>query len=153
MNLYLKWAMTFRSPHPFFSFLFFFFFLIFFIILEKKKRWPSFIPTHQNLLFVPNKTHLECLLSSLQKALPLVSKVRSIFIFILKWALPLVEGLGQLVQKDFTFNPHWALGEPTHAFRVLGYQKFPKAWIGSQLFNKVYNILMILGSLAFEKDF
>ena len=36
---------------------------------------------------------------------------------------------------------------------VLGFQNFPKAWIGSQLFNKVNNILMILGSLALEKDF
>ena len=36
---------------------------------------------------------------------------------------------------------------------VVWFQNLPKAWIGSQLFNKAYNILMILGSLAFENDF
>jgi len=35
-------------------------------------------------------------------------------------------------------------------FRV---SKVFKVWMGSQLFNKIYNILMILSSLAFEKDF
>ena len=65
---------------------------------------------------------------------------------------PLFKGLGQLVQKYFILNPHWALSGPTHIFRVLGFQKFSKAWIGSQLFNKV-NMLMILGSLTTEKEF
>ena len=51
LNLYLKWAMTFRSPpFLFFSFLFFFYFY-FFVFREKK--WPSFILTHQNILLVP----------------------------------------------------------------------------------------------------
>ena len=51
LNLYLKWTMTFKSPHLFSSFLFFFHFWIFFFFL-KKKKWPSFISTHQSLLFV-----------------------------------------------------------------------------------------------------
>ena len=48
LNLYSKWAMIFRSPHLFFSFLLFIFYFFF-----EEKKWPSFISTHQNLLLVP----------------------------------------------------------------------------------------------------
>ena len=43
-NLYLKWDMTFRSPHPLFAFSFSFGFFY------EKKKWPNFISTHQRLL-------------------------------------------------------------------------------------------------------
>ena len=80
LNLYLKWAMTFRSPHFFFSF----FLLRFFFF--KKKKWPSFISTIKIFYLSHYKTHLECSLTSL---ILLISKVQTIFIF--KWALPLVQ--------------------------------------------------------------
>ena len=81
LNLYLKWAMTFRSPHFFFSF-----FLLRFFFFFKKKKWPSFISTIKIFYLSHYKTHLQCSLTSL---ILLISKVQTIFIF--KWALPLVQ--------------------------------------------------------------
>ena len=90
LNLYLKWTMTFKSPHFFSSFLFFFHFWIFFFFWRKKSDQVLSQPIKVFYLFY-YKAHLKCSLSSLMKALPLVSKVWSIFIFILIWALPLVQ--------------------------------------------------------------
>ena len=67
LNMYLKWAMTFRSPHLFFSF---FFFLDFFW----KKKWPSFISIHQSILFIPLQSPSWIFTLSPYECLPLVSK-------------------------------------------------------------------------------
>ena len=93
LNLYLKWAMTFRSPHLFSSS--FFFLEIFFF------KWPSFISTHQSLLFVPLQSPSWMFTLFLHEDLPLVSKVWSNFIFHSQMAL--APSLSQLVQKDFIF--------------------------------------------------
>ena len=65
LNLYLKWAMTFRSP-PLSFFGFFFFF--------EKKKWPSYISTIKVFYLSRCKAHLECSLSSLMRVFLLVSK-------------------------------------------------------------------------------
>ena len=131
LNLYLKWAMTIRSPH-------FSFFLNFFF---REKKVTKFYHNTSKSFTCPITNPILNVHS-----LPswgFAPSFKSLIHFYLSFSngpYPYLKGLSQLVQKDFTFNPH----------RVLG---IPKAWIGSQLFNKVYNILMILGSLAFEKDF
>ena len=112
-----------------------------FIFILREKPWPSFISTHQNLLLVP--LEIPSWMFTLFPHEGLAPSFKILIHFCLSFSngpYPYLKGLSQLVQKDFTFNPH----------RVLG---IPKAWIGSQLFNKVYNILMILGSLTFKKEF
>ena len=90
LNLYLKWAMTFRSPHPFF--LSFFVFWIFFFFGRKKKKWPSFISTHQNPLLVPLQSLSWMFTLSPHEGLgPSFKSLIHFLSFILKWALPLVQ--------------------------------------------------------------
>ena len=98
-----------------FSFLFFYLFIYFFF---EEKKWPSFISTHQNLLLVPLQSHLECSLSPLfYSQMGLASSLKSL----VNW-----------LKKISSFNPHWALGEPTHpCLWFVGFQNLPKAWIGS----------------------
>ena len=85
LNLYLKWVMTFRSPHHFFSFLFLFFFLFW------RKKWPSFISTHQNILLVPLQIPSWMFTLYPDEGLAPSFKMFDPFLsFILKWALPLV---------------------------------------------------------------
>ena len=115
LNLYLKWDMTFRSPHIFFSFLFFFYFLW----REKKKKSDQVLSQHIKVFYLSHyKAHLECSLSSLVRALSLVSKVWSIFIFHSQMGLaPSSKSLVNWFKKISSFNPHWAFGELTHVFR------------------------------------
>ena len=68
LNLYLKWVMTFRSPHHFFSFLFLFFFFF-------EEKSDQVLSQHIKIFYLSHyKSHLECSLSTPMRALPLVSK-------------------------------------------------------------------------------
>ena len=109
LNLYLKWAMIFRSPHLFFPFLFL---LDFFL-----KRWSNFVSTHQSLLLVPLQSlswmftlsaHEGLALSfksffvSFQMGLALSSKVQTYFFFLnSQWALSLVQRVWSIGSKIF----------------------------------------------------
>ena len=89
LNLYLKWAMIFRSPHLFF---FPFLFLLDFFL----KRWSNFVLTHQSLLLVPLQSlswmftlsaheglavSFKSFFVSFQMGLALSSKVQTFFFF------------------------------------------------------------------------
>ena len=91
LNLYLKWAMTFRSSH---LFCFFFFFWIYLFIFFEKRMIKFYLNTSKSFTFP-----IEYSLSLLMRALPLVSKP-----FFFKWALPLVQRF-----KPFCFILKWAL--------------------------------------------
>ena len=72
LNLYSKWAMIFRSPHLFFSFLLFIFYFLFF---WRKKVTKLYLNTSKSFTCPITKPILN---------------VHSLPSFILKWALPLV---------------------------------------------------------------
>ena len=116
LNLHLKWAMTFRSPHLFcFFFLFWIYLFLFFFL--KKKMWSNFISTQQSLLLVP----LQSL--SWMFTLPphegLAPSFKSLIHFYLSFSngpCPSSKSLVNWFKKISCFNPHWALGEPTHVF-------------------------------------
>ena len=114
LNLYSKWAMIFRSPHLFFSFLLFYF--IFFFL---KKKSDQALSQHIKIFYLSHyKAHLECSLSPLfYSQMGLASSLKSL----VNW-----------LKKISSLNPHWALGEPTHpCLWFVGFQNLPKAWIGS----------------------
>ena len=129
-----------------FSFSFGFFLFLFYFFVEKKGDQIFYLSHY--------KAYIESSLSPLMRALPLVSKIWSIFIFHSQMGLaPSSKSLVNWFKKISSFNPHWALCKPTHVFGFWGFKIFPKhEWV-QHLFNKAYNILMILGSLTFEKEF
>ena len=144
--------MTFRSPYLFCFFLFLLDFFISFLFF----CWKFFVEKKGDQIFYLShyKAYNESSLSPLMRALPLVSKIWSIFIFHSQMGLaPSSKSLVNWFKKISSFNPHWALCKPTHVFGFWGFKIFPKhEWV-QHLFNKAYNILMILGSLTFEKKF
>ena len=98
-----------------FSFLFFY--LLFFFFLKKKR--DQALSQHIKIFYLSHyKAHLECSLSPLfYSQMGLASSLKSL----VNW-----------LKKISSFNPHWALGEPTHpCLWFVGFQNLPKAWIGS----------------------
>ena len=100
MNLHLKWAMTFRSPHLFcFFFLFWIYLFLFFFL---KKKCDQILSQHIKVFYLSHyKAYLECSLSPLMRVLPLVSKVWSIFIFHSQMGLVLVQRVWSIGSKRF----------------------------------------------------
>ena len=159
----LVFKMTFTSPH--FSLLFLLLLDFFFLQKKKKKKGTKLYLNTSKSFTCP----IERSLSPLLRALPLISK--PFFFFFPNGPCPQFKGSGHffyysqmgfaLSSKDLvswfkkisSFNPHWAFGEPTHVFGFQGFKTFPKHGRVRHLFNKAYNIHMILGSLAFEKYF
>ena len=75
LNLYLKWAMTFRSPHLFFFLLDFLFIYFYFFW----KKGDQIFSQHIKVFYLSHyKAHLECSLSSFTRALPLVQRAWSV---------------------------------------------------------------------------
>ena len=78
---------------------FLFLFLDFFF---KKKKSGQALSQHIKIFYLSHyKAHLECSLSPLMRALPLVQKFDPFLSFIHKWALPLVQRVWSISSKRF----------------------------------------------------